>query len=121
MFARIALLSVFFIISAATAHAATLLTPSMNVTNFDNTLDCRIVNGGDKTITVLIEMVDANGVVVLDDQRDVPPGGAGSIDLTDADQSASCRFSGKFGKNAVRGSIQVLDGSLRTIAIAPAE
>jgi hypothetical protein len=121
MFARIASLSLFFIISAATTHAATLLTPSMNVTNVDNTLDCRIVNGGDKSITVLIEMVNASGVVILDDQKDVPPGGAQSIDLTDTDESASCRFSGKFGKKAVRGSIQVLDGSLRTISIAPAE
>lgn len=122
MFRRIALLAVPLLMSATMAHAVTtLVSPNVSVTNVDNALDCRIVNTGNEAITVLFEMVNGNGMVILDDTIDVPAGGARAIILTDTTTAAHCRFIGSFKKKAVRASVEVLDASFRTIAIAPAQ
>jgi hypothetical protein len=122
MFRRIALLAVPFLISATMANAAAVLvSPSVSVTNLGNSLDCRIVNTGNEAITVLFEMVDGNGIVILDDTINVPAGGARAINLTNTSAAAQCRFSGSFKRKAVRASVEVLDANFRTIAIAPAQ
>src|SRR5438046_7899791 len=95
---RATLLLPLLCVLATAAHADTvLMTPSLNTTNLNNTLDCRIVNAGKKTISVLVEMLNQEGAVLASNQFDVPPGGARATELTDTVASASCRFTGKFG------------------------
>lgn len=106
----------------APANASTtLLTPSLSTTNVDNYLDCRVVNLADAPITVLVELVDYNGAVILDDTIEVPARGVRSIDLQNTAMAAYCRFTGSFKKKAVRANIQVLDQYARTISAAPAQ
>jgi hypothetical protein len=121
MLGRIAVFAVLLLVAGTSAHALTLSTPSVSATNVDNFLDCRIVNLADKPITVLFEMVDNEGAVLLDESVEVPPGGIRAIDLANTAAAVYCRFTGKFKKKAVRASVAVMDAFTRTISIAPAQ
>jgi|GEM_PF-6520767 len=118
---RTTLCALAFSLASSSAHALTLWSPSVSVTNVDNSLDCRIVNAGTAPITVLFEIVDGDGAVVADDTFEVPAGGARGLNLADTAEAGHCRFSGKFKRKAVRATIAVMDGFGRTISIAPAQ
>jgi hypothetical protein len=122
MLVRIAWLCAVSILAAASpAWATTLVSPSVSVTNVDNTLDCRLVNAGKKPISVLFEIVNGDGVVSSSDTFEVPAGGARALALVDTNLAGHCRFTGKFPKKGVRATISVLDELSRTISIAPAQ
>ena len=118
---RALLLAIPLCVFGTFAQATVLVTPSLNTTNVNNTLDCRIVNAGKKPIHVVVQIVNQEGVVIEQDEFDVPVGGARATQVTDTAVAASCRFSGKFGKKSVRTTVAVEDALLRTIAVAVGE
>ena len=116
-----ALFAVVVLAAASPAGALTLISPNVGVTNVDNSLDCRIVNAGEAPISVLFEIVDAEGAVVASDTFDVPAGGARALSVTNQAVTGHCRFTGTFKRKAVRAAVAVLDELSRTISIAPAQ
>lgn len=121
MLTRTASCAALLLVLSASAHALTLVTPSVSATNVDNFLDCRIVNLADAPISVFFEMIDNQGAVLMAESIDVPAGGIRALDLQDTAAAVYCRFTGKFKRKAVRASVAVMDGSTRTISIAPAQ
>jgi hypothetical protein len=121
MTARLAALLGAALLAASSSSALTLISPNVGVTNVDNSLDCRLVNAGSAPISVLFEIIDAEGAVVASDAHEIPAGGARALAVTDTALAGHCRFSGKFKRKAVRATVSVLDQFSRTIAIAPAQ
>jgi hypothetical protein len=122
MIARLAALLCAALLAVASASSAlTLVSPNVGVTNVDNSLDCRLVNAGSAPISVLFEIVDAEGAVVASDTYEIPAGGARALAVTDTAVTGHCRFSGKFKRKGVRAAVSVLDQYSRTISIAPAQ
>ena len=135
MLHRLPFLVVPLLLSATLAHAVTLVTPSVSASG-DDTLDCRIVNAGDKSISVFLELVQTGPTisgltgtpfVFPSDTQDLPPNSAYSVfnrfavELFPDGNTAHCRFTGKFSKTSVRAAAEVRDEKGRTVAIAPAE
>jgi len=104
---------------AGTAHASTLVTPSVSVKSGD-TLVCRIVNAGEETVTVDVDIVDFLGARLKGGPDVVEPGEVGIQVLVQTTTSAYCRFTGAFSKQRVRASVDVLSEG-HTIAVAPAQ
>ena len=105
---------------AAPAHAVPLATPELSVLGSDTAV-CRIVNLGTGPITVKIQLV-ALGGVAREDTVTVPPGDREALAGDGfSTGGAHCRFIGTFTKANVRGSIDLVDPSFRTLVIAPAQ
>lgn len=107
--------------AAPPAYALTLVSPNVGVTNTANSLDRRLVNTGSAPISVLYEILDAEGAVVASDTFEVPAGGARALSVTDQAVIGHCRFTGKFKRKAVRAAVSVLDAVSRTTSIARAQ
>lgn len=104
------LAALFSGVVAQSAHAATLASSYVG-----GSFGCIITNLGTKDITVKMEIVDFEGVVLVGEDKLVPPGGA--RDIFGAVASGYCRFSGEFGKNKVRANLTRYSGGQSSLVV----
>jgi hypothetical protein len=110
---------ILVLVLTTSAHAlTTLVTPEVDAGTQD-VVFCRVVNEGQKAVTVRTEIVLNNNADVNDFTEPVAPGQSESLTVA-GPVSARCRFSGSFSRRTVRGSID-LKTDVRTILVAPAQ
>lgn len=113
---RLLALSILVLAAAAPARAETLSTSSFLVPGTQNTL-CSLTNLGKKPVTVTIDHVDTDGIVVFTSTIEILPQASDFTSVLGFEGLLRCRFSGKLSGKSVRAVALVLDGSETTLSV----
>ena len=105
--------------SNPSAHAAVLVSPPL-VPDGDNVLDCYLVNVGQKTRTVVIDVFARDGSVIESVATTLGPGEE-DVARAEADQLPRyCRFTVTGPKSEYRASILIRQTGVGAISALPA-
>ena len=115
---RSLVLPVLALFLATAASADTTLSTSSFVASATQDVWCNVTNLGTKPVTVTMEHVNIDGMVLMTGTLEIVPQGSDSTSM-DGAGLVRCRFTGKFSRKSVRAVAFLLDGG--TVLSVPAE